>query len=620
VALMSRPSWYVSTLYFLGMLLVFIGERIIGPGSARVLSAVGVVAIAAAIAIRAARTRQADVERRAVERMLLALYTVGLVAVAIYIAQSDLSSKVLGHPLERDWPKLATVLAALWPAVWLFAALPILMSEFSYANVARAPKLELARIRDALWSGVGVAGALVFAFALTYVASERDKKVDLSYFRTAKPGESTRKLIGTMDQPVQVSLFFPPSNEVREQVLGYFEDLRKESKLLEVQSFDRDVDVTKAKELGVAANGTVVIARGGHKEPMSVGLELEAARSQLRNLDKDVQTRLLKVARPPRTVYFVTGHGERSFEPGGDTDKRPTLRTLKEAMAAQGYNVKTLGAAEGLAQDVPADATALAIIGPTKPFLAEESAALQRYFDRGGRLLIALEPDGVDDKELLAHLGLKYVPTAMANDQVYARRSQQLSDRGNIVTASFSSHPSVTTLGRLGGRAPLVLFGTGHFEELKEKPAGISSDTTVKSHTATWVDLDGNFNFDPPAEQRKAWPLALAVVKKGSPNDKDKKDEGRAIVVADSDLLSDGTIEVAGNPAFLVDGMKWLVGEEAITGEVSNENDVPVVHTKKQDQVWFYGSSFFMPALVLALGYFVTRRRGGKQLNKEKQS
>ena len=45
-----------------------------------------------------------------------------------------------------------------------------------------------------VWSGVGLAGALVFAFAMTYVASERDKKVDLSYFRTAKPGESTRKI------------------------------------------------------------------------------------------------------------------------------------------------------------------------------------------------------------------------------------------------------------------------------------------------------------------------------------------------------------------------------------------------------------------------------------------
>ena len=207
----------------------------------------------------------------------------------------------------------------------------------------------------------------------------------------------------------------------------------------------------------------------------------------------------------------------------------------------------------------------------------------------------------------------------MASDQAFARRSQQVSDRGNIVTATFSSHPSVTTLGRLGSRAPLVFFGSGHFEELKDKPAGVSSDTTVKSHPSTWVDLDGNFAFDRAGRAAQApgrwrWPSSRRAATRT------RRTKARAIVVADSDLLSDGTIEVAGNPAFTLDGMKWLIGEEAITGEVSNENDVPIVHTKKQDQVWFYGSSFFMPALVLALGYFVTRRRGGKQLKKEKQS
>ena len=179
--------------------------------------------------------------------------------------------------------------------------------------MARAPRLEIARIRDAMWSGVGLAGALVFAFALCYVGSERDKKVDLCYFRTARPGESTRKIVQTLDQPVQVSLFFPPANEVREEVVGYFDDLKKESKLLEVQGYDRDVDPQKAKELGVSGNGIVVVARGGHREQLSVGLELEGARAQLRNLDHDVQKRLLKVARPARTVYLVTGHGERDL-------------------------------------------------------------------------------------------------------------------------------------------------------------------------------------------------------------------------------------------------------------------------------------------------------------------
>jgi len=55
--------------------------------------------------------------------------------------------------------------------------------------------------------------------------------------------------------------------------------LKKESKMLEVQSYDRDVDPQKARELGVSGNGIVVVARGGHREQLSVGLELEGART-----------------------------------------------------------------------------------------------------------------------------------------------------------------------------------------------------------------------------------------------------------------------------------------------------------------------------------------------------
>ena len=71
---------------------------------------------------------------------------------------------------------------------------------------------------------------------------------------------------------------------------------------------------------------------------------------------------------------------------------------------------------------------------------------------------------------------------------------------------------------------------------------------------------------------------------------------------------------------FALDGAKWLVGDEGITGEVTNENDVPIVHTKKQDQVWFYGSSFLAPALVLGIGFLVAGRRRGRAVRKEKQS
>jgi hypothetical protein len=603
----SSKSWAVSLAFFLGMLLVFAGERLVGAGTLRWISALGVALLFSTLLLRTARMRKASPFTKGVERTLRQLHVLGLLALLLYFVQSDLPALFVDKPLDRTWPKLMGSLAALWPAIWLFSTLPMLMAEIAYHSVARAPRLEIGRIRDATFTGAGLAGALIFAFTLTYVATQRDHKVDLSYFRTAKPGESTRKLVRTLDKEIKVSLFFPPANEVHEEVMGYFSDLQKESPLVQVQNFDYAIEPTKAKELGVSGNGIVVVAREGRKELLSVGLHLEGARSQLRNLDREVQKRILQVARPGRTVYFTSGHGERTFDPASDTDKRPTIRELRDLLNQQGYATKSLGAADGLAADAPADAAIVAIVGAEKPLLNEEVGSIARYLERGGRVLLAVDPDqGAAHAELLTKLALKFDPTPLANDQIYARRNHQASDRANIATATFSSHPSVTTLGRLGARAPMVLFGAGSLEELANHPKDTTLDFTVRAHPATFNDPNGNFTFD-EGEKRKAWQLAAAVTQKHSGGK--PEEEGRALVVGDSDVMGDGVVGNPGNAYFILDSVKWLVGDEAITGEISSESDVPIAHTKKEDVVWFYSSIFLAPMLVLGVGLLMTRRR-----------
>ena len=81
-------------------------------------------------------------------------------------------------------------------------------------------------------------------------------------------------------------------------------------------------------------------------------------------------------------------------------------------------------------------------------------------------------------------------------------------------------------------------------------------------------------------------------------------------MLADSDGIGDGVIKVARATAYYaLDGMKWLLGDEAIAGETSSEVDVPMAHTKKQDIVWFYSTIFLAPALVLGVGWLHESRR-----------
>jgi hypothetical protein len=610
---MKLKSFWLTLGFVLGWVLLYAGERLMGSGTSRtVLSSLGGALLLLSTVLRAVRWASAQGDRKNVEGAFLALAALGLAGALVYFLQSDVWKTLVGKALSQSSPKLSTVLGALWPVLVMTSVLPLFFGELAYASMAKAPVLEKGRVHDAVRSGLGVAAALVFAFALGYVAEQRDPRWDLSYFRTAKPGDSTRKIVRGLSEPVGITLFWPPASEVGEQVEEYFNDLSKESPMLKVTKLDQALEPAKARELGVSANGLIVVHKGTRKEQMVVGTDIERARGQLRNMDKDVQMRLLQVARSQRVVYLTAGHEERGSTPPPGGDQRSTTRSLREMLSSQNYDVRDLSSADGLANAIPADAGAVLVLGPTKPFLPEEIASLTKYLQRGGRLLIALDPEPkLDFSELLAPFGVKYVPTVLANDKVFLQQSGQASDRTLILTATYSSHPSVTNLGQLGQRAPLILVNSGYFDELAQKPPEAQGDGSVRSQAETWNDLNGNFQFDAPAEQRRDYVLAWSGTRR-EPNAK-QGEEARLLALADSEILSDAVLQNAGNAYLALDGMKWVLGDEAISGAINSEVDVAIQHTRKQDVAWFYLTIFGMPALVLGAGFLITRGRGGRK-------
>ena len=607
-----RGSGRWSALWALGMFAIFLGERMIGSGGSRTLATVtGLVLVIGAMAVRFIRAGQASTDRRKLEHTLLALYAIGLGAVLLYVIQSDLWASAFKQPLERNWPKLSTVLSALWPVAWVAAAWPILLVELAYAEMARAPRLDLGRIRSAVLSGFGLAAALTAAISFAYVASERDKKLDLAYFRTSRPGEVTRRIVKGLDQPVEVAVFFPSANEVRDEVDDYLSDLAKESSQLKITHYDFDIDPVKAKDYGVSTNGILVFVRGTKKEQLGLPKDIEGAKTALKTLDKEVQQRFLSIVKPPRMAGFTLGHGERTWERGEtDTDKRVGIAVLRDGLMDQTYDVRSVNAADGLMNEVPKGITMLAIIGPRTPFQPEEYAAINRYIDGGGRVLIALDPENkVDMHEVLQPLNLEFKAEPLANDQAFARRMEQkISDRANLVTATFSASPSVSTLQRLGPRGSIVLPGAGWINTKRDRTAAIPVDAPIKAHFATFNDKNGNFTQD-QGEEKRAWELAATAIKK----------DARVFVIADSDWIGDEAIKVPGNGVLALDVIKWLMGDEAFSGQTSTEADVKITHTKKQDVVWFYSTIFLAPALVIGAGVMVTRKSRRKRRQDKKR-
>lgn len=602
-------------LYGAGLACLLVGQRVVPSiDLARWgLSLLGAAAIALSAALRLVRAAKADGERRAIERGLGLLGLVAVAAVLLLFATTDAGENALhlGKLAAEKKERFEALATVSWIVALLSASLPILFAELSLYPMRRAEQIEVRRVVAAGAAGLTLAFAASYGALVTYAAGELDVRADFSYFRTARPGDSTRKIVEQLDEPIRVVGFFPQLNEVGREVGGYLHDLARGAPKLSVELQDRLLVPGLAKENKVSQDGVVVIARGEVRETLFVGTDMNAARPKLKSLDGDFQKALLKALREQKIAYFTVGHGELN-QSTSDPDGR-VGNGLRKLLESQSYQVKDLGLAQGLGTDVPNDAGVVLVMGPSQAFLPAEVESLERYAKKGGHLLLALDPDAKVDLEPLAAIaGLTWKPVVLANDKVHLRRRFNESDRTILATFHYSSHASVTTLSRSGVRAPVILPGAAALEKRQGADSALKVDFAIRSLPDTFDDQNGNFTLDSPPEKRASWNLAAAVSKPiAAPADAPKgkaAPEERLFVVGDVDAFSDAALANEPNIVLFVDAVRWLGGEESFAGSVGNTEDVRIEHTKQKDLVWFYATIVGVPGLVLAAGLAFVRR------------
>jgi hypothetical protein len=610
---------WIAAIYAAGLLLVFCGERIVSTiDEARyALTGLGVAAMVITTGMRFAAAGRFQGERRKVEQSLAKYSLGGLVALAIYFLTTDTGKGLLGidtaAPATRARFESAATVA--WVVLLLVSLVPLLFGERALFPMRRAEQIEGRRVQTATVSALTLVFAATYAALFTYSAGELDVKADFSYFRTARPSESTRNVAQGLTQPVKVTAFFPQLSEVGTEVEGYLRDLGGSSSSLEIEVQDRLLVPALAKEAKVTQDGVIVLTRGTSRESLTIGAEMKTAQAKLKSLDVDFQKALLKLMREQRTAYFTTGHGE--LNEASTAAEGRSSKGFKKLLETQNYAVKDLGLAQGSANDIPADAGLLIVLGPSRPLLDEEIAAIRRYAERGGKILMALDPDAkVDFNALAEAVDLTWKPAILAADKNFVPRRRNPSDHMNLVTNTFSSHASVSTLSKVG-RAPVIFAGAAGLDKKAGTDAKV--DFAVRALAETFADDNGNFEFDKATEKRSAFNLAAAVSRPvpGAPDSgKDKQPpEMRAFVMGDVDALSDAIIGVPPalvhepNALLALDVMRWLGGEESFSGALNTTEDVRIEHTKQKDKLWFYGTIFGAPALVLGGGLWLTRRK-----------
>lgn len=443
--------------------------------------------------------------------------------------------------------------------------------------------------------GLSTVLAIVFFGAIAtlgyyLVYQNSDWRWDVTETQEFTPLPETVALLEQLDEPVHVIGFFTV------QLSGQQTEAEKTLKSLAAVSDkityefqDPDANPVLARQYELNFNGTLVFTQG----------EVFAKANSV--TDNDIHTALLKVINPKtKKLYFVTGHGERDIEDFSEVG----LNTAVSFVEDLGFTVRPLSLI--ISGTVPADATAIAVIGAQGAMTPEEVQAIRDYLKGGGTAFIAQDVPEVDDQG-------NFLPeddnirAMLVEDWGITPRQDVILDFTrvlpgqplpfNFVAADYGSSTIIPT--------ELERFNTVYFAARSiatQSVEGVSTVNLVLTSGDAWGEtnfaalLEGEVNPDP---EDAAGPLAIGVSAENSATG------GRIVVFGDADFISNQGLQ-GGNQQLFSNALNWLAKDEIIIELTPRETvDRQVIIPGEQLRLLQLISRALGPALMTIIGAVV---------------
>ena len=427
------------------------------------------------------------------------------------------------------------------------------------------------------------------------------KDWDLTETKQNTLSPETLKVLSELKEPVKVLGFYTSQ-------AAYSQDSAKE--LLENYrehadgQFDYDfVDPlsqpTIAQEYGVTKDNTLLVTRGEQRESVTFADE------------QSLTNAIVRINNPvSRTVYFVSGHGEKSVD---DSDNAG-LSQIKTLLGGINYQVKTLDVIGG---GIPVDASAIVIAGPTRPYSDAEVSTIAKYLNGGGKAVFMLEPSVIAGIEagqtdpLVAYLNQNWGLTL--RDDLIIDQRQSIADLGPTAPATISYGASPITQ----DLASVISFFPSSRSivtaEAGATPEGVTITSVITTGPDAWGETDFaalNENVAQPDPQDATGELILAASAENTATNT------RVVVFGDSDFGANVFWQSgAANGTLLLNAIKWTTTEEDLISMTPKDTVTRYlnVYTARDLAIVFLLACVLPPFVVIALAVSVwwSRRRSG---------
>jgi ABC-type uncharacterized transport system involved in gliding motility auxiliary subunit len=453
---------------------------------------------------------------------------------------------------------------------------------------------------------VSVLVALAIIVAINYLSARQNKRWDLTSSQQNSLSEQTVKVLQSLTAPVKFTVF--DQGTQLDRFRGRLDEYAYNSRQVSVEYVDPDTRPVVAREYDIQAYGTVVVDYMGRRERVTSDSE------------QDLTNALIKaISGMERTVYFLQGHGEK--DPA--RTERDGYSSVADALKRDNYKVEPLVLAQQ--KEVPANATAVVLAGPTSDLLTEEADALLRYLAKTGKLMVLVDPLIGEQARPLPNVQalLKEWGIDLGNN-VIVDVSGATNEPSIAVAASYPPHAitdafrtltiypiarSVDPIaGGANGRVAQPIVETSARSWAESDLASLTSEKGVEMQTEGG-DKPGPVTIGAAVSAPSTAPTP-APPEGADPSQVPPKPESRIVVFGDSDFATNAYGGMAGNPNLFANAVNWLAQQENLIAiRPKDPEDRRVTMTARQQALALWGSILILPAVVFGAGIYTWWRR-----------
>jgi ABC-type uncharacterized transport system involved in gliding motility auxiliary subunit len=496
-------------------------------------------------------------------------------------------------------------------SAWAGLGLVLLYMATQWQEIAESFSRRQTRLGTIAGSTVLV--VLALAIAGNYLASRRNKRWDLTANQQFSLSDQTRQILQKLDAPLTVRVFDQPTqfDRFRDRLAEY----AYLSKQVSVDYIDVDKQPVLATQNQVQAYGTVVFDYKGRTERV-----VSSDEQQLTN-------GLIKlITGQQRKVYFVQGHGERDIA----SSERNGYSSIVSGLQSDNFATDTLVLAQK--GSVPDDASVVVVAGPSTDLLQPELDMLKAYLEKGGKVVVLIDPPAKPDAAPLTNLIAflhEWAIDVGNNIVVDVSGVGKLigTDESVPVAARYPSHAIVNDF--------RLLTAYPYARSVTPVSAGVNGRTAqmfVETSANSWGETDlsslftsGKVENDKTKDVQGPVPIGAAVsitapaapapppAPAGQPKaDDPPKPESRLAVVGDSDFAANYALGISGNRDLFLNIVNWTAQQETLISiRPKDPEDRRLTLTASQQSGLRWFALLVLPAAIWGAGIWNWSRRRG---------